>query len=97
MATDLTTRLDSLRAKTHVLVERYALLEAERKRLESLLAERDAAIERCNRQIAGLQSRLEYLSAATTLTPSRDDVDALRAMIAGLVREIDKCILDLTD
>lgn len=97
MATDLQTRLNSLKAKTQVLVEKYTALEADRRRLEALLAERDEAIGQRDRLIADLQRRIEYLRASVAVSPSREDVEQTRSLIAGLVREIDKCILDLTD
>ena len=97
MATDLQTRLNSLKAKTQVLVEKYAALEDERRRLEAMLAERDEAIGQRDRIISDLQSRIGYLKASVTVSPSREDVEQTRSLIAGLVREIDKCILELTD
>ena len=97
MATDLQTRLNSLKAKMGVLIEKYDALDADRRRLKAMLAERDEAIGQRDRLIADLQSRIGYLRASVTATPSREDVEHTRSLIAGLVREIDKCILELTD
>lgn len=97
MATDLQLRIETLKAKTNVLVQKYAALEADRQRLAEEVAARDEAIRLRDRQIAELQGRIEFLRASVAVTPDRDDVDRTRVLIAGLVREIDKCILDLTD
>ena len=34
---------------------------------------------------------------ATTIAPERKDVERTRALLASLVREIDKCIADLKE
>ncbi len=97
MATDLQQRIDSLKAKTHVLVRKYAALEQVRRQLEQELKLRDEAIAQRDRTIAEQQRSLEFLRASVTINPDREEVERTRSLIAGLVREIDRCILDLTD
>lgn len=97
MASDLQQRIDSLKAKTHVLVRKYAAMEAARRELQQELALRDEAIAQRDRIIAEMQRSIEFLRAATAINPDREDVERTRSLIAGLVREIDRCILDLTD
>ncbi|MBD5185279.1 MAG: DUF3450 domain-containing protein [Bacteroides sp.] len=97
MASDLQQRVESLKAKTSMLVQKYAALEAERSRLALQLAESEKAIAQRDRHIAELEGRIANLRSSAVINPDRDDVEMTRSVIAGLVREIDRCILDLTD
>ena len=53
-------------------------------------------VERQSREIADLRHQVEYLKVATSIAPSREAVEQSRAVLSELVREIDKCIADLT-
>ena len=53
-----------------------------------------AALTEQNRR---LQAEVEFLKVATTISPDRADVEATRATLSRLVREIDKCITELND
>ena len=44
-----------------------------------------------------LRRQVEYLGIVTTVAPGREEVERTRALLARLVREIDKCIADLND
>lgn len=97
MADSLQQRIERVSRKAHVLVEKYAtLLDAKHEadaRIESLQAEVDDQRKR----IEQLQAEVEYLKISTTIVHNRDDVEKSRALLSGLVREIDQCIADLTD
>ena len=41
--------------------------------------------------------QVEYLTVVSTIAPSRESLDETRARIAGLMREIDRCIADLKE
>jgi len=92
----LRQRLDSIEAKASLLVEKYARLRAAKavsdRRNEELLRQ----VERQSREIADLRHQVEYLRVATSIAPSREAVEQSRAVLSELVREIDKCIADLT-
>lgn len=95
MAENLADQLARVRSKASILTEKYVRLkeayEAERRAATGLRAElkaRDAEIEQ-------LRLKVEYLSIASTVKMGSDDVQSARAMLADLVREIDRCIADL--
>lgn len=97
MASDLQLQLDKVRAKALVLVDKYTRLreafEASRSEIANLKAQvmsRDAEIEQ-------LRLKVEYLSVASAVKLSGDDLAATRAMVADLVRDIDRCIEDLLE
>lgn len=97
MAVDFNEQLDLIRSKATVMVEKYSrLLKAfeevreEANQLRSDLMARDKEIEQ-------LRMKVEYLSIASTVKISGDDLEATRAMVADLVRDIDRCIADLND
>ena len=96
MAEQLSHGVESVRAKCLVLEERYRRLVRERDdartqiaALASQLAEQRALSER-------LASELRSLRMSAAISPDRDDRDALRDFLTGLVRDIDQCISDLS-
>lgn len=95
MAT-LRQRLDSIEVKARLLVAKYARLRAAKatvdKRCDDLLRQ----VEQQSREIADLRRQVEYLKVATSIAPTREAVEQSRAVLSELVREIDKCIADLT-
>lgn len=97
MAVDFKQNLDRIAGKARIVTERYhALLqdkkEADRtiEELRGQLASRDKTIER-------LRMEVEYLRMATAIVPDRSQVAQARAVISNLVREIDRCILELNE
>lgn len=97
MASDLKETLTRLSEKSKFLTQRYIRVEEERDQaleevrgLQNLLQER-------NKEIQSLKMQLEYLSVVSTIVPSRDALELTRAKIAGLVRDIDRCIADLNE
>lgn len=53
-------------------------------------------VDRQRREIQNLRTQLEYLQMASTFAPTREQVEQSRAVLSGLVRDINKCINDLT-
>lgn len=97
MAQDLNSQLQRVRAKASVLMEKYAVLkeafDSQREEIEQLKAELIVK----TRQIENLSMKVEHLSIASSVKLSGDDLQATRNMIADLVREVDRCIADLSD
>lgn len=97
MARSLGTRLSSLEDKGRILAASFArMLEAKNRaeeRTEQLLRQ----VEEQSREIADLRRQVEYMKIATTLAPSAEALDTSRRVLSELVREIDKCINDLTN
>lgn len=96
MAANLQERIDKIEAKAALMVERYGYmrgaLDDARKRIDEL----DAIIARQQREIEERDRQIEYLKIASVLTPDHRDVEATRAVLSELVREIDKCINQLS-
>lgn len=97
MAGNLQQRLDSLKSKTQLLVERYARMENARREAESRINELEQEIARKDRETKVLRQQLEQLQVVTTLSPAREDVERSRNFFAELLRDIDKCINELSE
>lgn len=92
MAANLLQRIENIEAKATLMVERYEKMRKAKEAAEERIAELEAVIDRNDRMIDELNRRMEYLKAASVMTPGRDEVESTRALLAGLVREIDRCI-----
>jgi phage shock protein A len=97
MATDLHERLQRVARKAQGLTDRYDVLEREKKAADAHIAELEATVAELRKRVEELDRQVEYLTVVTTAIPSRDDVERSRSVISKLVREIDKCIADLSD
>lgn len=97
MAGNLQETIESIKAKVRVVIDRQALLLKEKEEVEARVLMLEEVIDQQRKEIERLRLETEYLKIASTLSPSRDDVEHTRAILSGLVREIDKCITDLTE
>lgn len=97
MAGNLKHRLDSLKTKAEILTSRYRRLAEEKRAADMTIAELRLMVERQQKEMAVLKQKIEYLSVVTTITPRREDVERTRSMLSELIREIDKCITELTE
>lgn len=97
MAGNLQQTIERVNNKAKILVEKYATLLKAKEDADMRIEQLSEQVEQMKKTIETLQSQVEYLRIATTLTPNRRDVEHSRAILSGLVREIDRCIADLTD
>lgn len=97
MAVDIQQRIASIQAKAHVLAQRYGAMKGRLTSAEAKIVELTAVIAEQEAELDRLRSELGYLKNAASLTASGGDVAQTREVISGLVREIDKCIRDLSD
>ncbi len=95
MAQNVQDIAGSIQAKVAAIADRQRLLaqaiEAERAQkscLEVRVAELEAEISR-------LKADNEYLTVMRAVTVTPEQAEQSRAMLAGLVREIDRCIAEL--
>lgn len=95
MSADLKQRLDSLRTKTALLLKRHEMLEEAATAARQRIRELEQDNERLQKRIDLLNKENEYLRVVHSVSPSRSDAENARALLAGLVRDIDKCIADL--
>lgn len=97
MAVNLQHRLKSIQGKAQLITERYAELLEEKHAADAEIDELRTQLGRQQREMAHLRQQIENLQVVTTLTPKREDVERSRAFLSQLVRDIDKCIAELTD
>ena len=97
MVSELQTTLDRLKSKSGVLLEKYhalkqenVALEEENKQLRNRLAQLDKELEQ-------LRMDYDYLQMARMITPTRESVIQSREILAKLVHDVDKCILQLME
>lgn len=85
----------SISSKIQIILERQTrLVEAVRE----ARAERDALQSRVNQltaEVNRLKADLEYMAVGRAIAPSPQQIADSRAMLSGLIREIDRCITEL--
>lgn len=97
MASDLQQTLLRISRKAESLTERYNALRQAKKEADETIDRLEKKLLSQDDQIRILKSRIEYLTVVTTAIPNRQDVERSRARISELVREIDKCITELSE
>ncbi len=96
MSQSLRLHTESIRAKCLILTERYEKLLADKREADAEIRSQRAEIERCHAEIERLSGELRALKLAAAIAPTDDDRRSVKAILTGLVREIDQCINDLT-
>ncbi len=97
MALDYHETFGQIVAKANLLAEKYNLLLESRNEAQEHIQSLEEQLQRQEKELQQLRQEVEYLRMASVLAPKREQVEDTRAMIAGLVREIDRCIADLTE
>ncbi len=97
MGGNLEKRIDRIRSKAELLTQQYARLRQSKEEADLRIDELLAIVDSQRKEIARLRQQVEYLKVASTLAPDHNDVERSRAILAELVREIDKCISELND
>ena len=97
MASDLEQTIVRIGEKSRFLVERYKVALAQRDKAREANRELAARVEACEKTIENLRRQVEYLTIAANIAPTRESLENARTTISGLVREIDRCIADISD
>lgn len=97
MAGELQKKIDRVNTKTQLLLDRYTILLQRRESDLAHIAELQAEIDTLRKENGRLQQENDFLKIATTIAPTRNDVNSTRELLTRLVREIDKCITDLNE
>lgn len=97
MVGNLQQRIDRVRSKAEFLTERYRRLAEEKRATDKIVADLQLTVQRQQKELALLRQQIEYLTVVTTISPRRENVEKSRTILSELVREIDKCITELTD
>ena len=97
MAADLQHLAEALKTRHRQLTERYLSVCSQRDNALKQISDLEATVKQQQNDIERLSQQVEFLTIVSTAMPDRDDIDRSRALLSNLVREIDKCINDLTD
>ena len=97
MASDLRNTLTRLSEKSRFLTQRYRRVSEERKQALDQVEDLRRTLRQRDKELQTLRMQVEYLTVVSTIAPSRESLDETRARIAGLMREIDRCIADLKE
>ena len=96
MARDFKSRIDAVSAKLLVLTERYESMEQAYEAARQEIIMLKASLLAKDKEIDQLRTRAEYLTVASNLRGgSRSDL--AKALIADLLRDVDRCIDDLIE
>lgn len=96
MADTLHQSIDRLKAKAALLTDRYTLVDKARQEAQAQVDELQARVRDLSRQLALRDAEIERLKVSSVLSPDHYDVEATRHFLSELVREIDKCIAQLS-
>ena len=86
----LEAKISKLIERQTVLREKYDILLQENKELQQEVASRQ-------RKIEDLENQYDSLRVARTMVGSKEDKHMTKLKINALIREIDKCIVELSD
>ena len=96
MARNLQQRIARLQSKASLLTDRYKAVKRAKEEVESREMQLRAEVARLRREISVKDAEIERLKVTSVLTPDHKDVEVTRAFLSELVREIDKCIAQLS-
>lgn len=97
MASDLHNILQRIANKSDVLIEKYQTLSADKKLVDEENEQLKSDNKKLLAEIQRLRQENEYLRLARNVASSYDQIEQNKAKISKLVRDIDKCISQLTD
>lgn len=97
MAADLQQLVQSLKSKHEELARRYRETSARCDEALRQVSDLEYTVKQQQSEIERLTQQVEFLTVVNTVMPDRDDVEKSRAILSGLVREIDKCIKDISE
>lgn len=97
MPTSFEQLIINLRNKSSLLQVRYEQLQKGIASRDERIAALEKELETARRENSKLRQQIEYLQVVHSVTPNREEIEQTRTLLTGLVREIDKCIADLSD
>lgn len=96
MAETVTDTYGSIRSKIQVIVSRQQMLVQEIENLRAENLQLKGQIGALEKELAQAKVDGEYLTVASVIAHKREDVEMTRSLLAGLVRDIDRCIAELS-
>ena len=97
MAVDLEELIERLQRKMLVLIDKYRLLEADKKSVDEENASLKAEIEKLKKQLEQTNTEKEFIRMARNISSTPEELAKNKAVLVQLVRDVDKCIAQLTD
>lgn len=94
---DLFQIVNDLEAKLSKILGRQAMLQEENIRLLQENKQLQQEVEKRDGELKNLENRYESLRVAKTMVGSKEDKHVTKLKINTLIREIDKCIVQLSD
>ena len=89
--------VNKLEVKLSSILGQYAILQQENLKLMQHTNNLEQQLGKQQEIIDGLESKYESLRVANTIVGSKEDKHAAKLKINALIREIDKCIVQLSD
>ncbi|MGB7842876.1 MAG: DUF4164 family protein [Salinimicrobium sp.] len=94
---DLTEIVDNLEGRIGKLLQNYNKLGQKQKNLQEELASLRAEKQELQESLDASENRVQTLKAANALLGSNDYKKQTKLKINGLIREIDQCIVQLSE
>jgi FtsZ-binding cell division protein ZapB len=89
--------VNGLEAKISKLIKKQATLQEENAKLLQMNRDLHQEMDERQRRIQDLESKYESLRVARTMVGSKEDKHVTKLKINALIREIDRCIVELSD
>ncbi len=86
-----------LEVKLSKLLRQYTVLQQDNKKLLQLKSELEEQLKQQHQQFSDLENKYESLRVANAMVGSKEDKHITKLKINTLIREIDKCIVQLSD
>jgi len=89
--------VNNLEAKLSKILGQYTILQQENLKLLQQKNNLQQQLEKHQEVIDTLEKKYESMRVANTIVGSKEDKHATKLKINTLIREIDKCIIELSD
>jgi len=89
--------VNKLESKLSKLLSQYSILQQENIRLLQQKSNFEQQLNRQNQLIDDLENKYKSLKVANAIVGSKEDKHLTKLKINTLIREIDKCIVQLSD
>ncbi len=89
--------VDSLQSKLESLLTKYELLKIENQQLLEKSEKLVQNVQVRQESLTAIENKYESLKIANAMVGSKEDKHATKLKINTLIREIDKCILQLSE
>lgn len=96
MAYDYQQAFQRLKSKAAMVSQRYHIAIEQRDEARRQIETLESQLRQRDEEITLLKTEIENLTVVTTAFPSKEARSVSRKYLAGLVKEIDQCITDLT-